>query len=118
MTDLAWKDVMDAAFRYCAVTYPEFSTDEVWLSVKKFYPSIDTAEHRAMAGAVRRAVSAGIIKFKNCPSCGTTKVMTKSIRPEAHGQDSAIYVSRIWVPGAPQIIIRRLGDNVPPHVSR
>ena len=76
-----------------ALTNDTFTTDEVWdeLKVRGF----ETPEHRAMGPVMVKAVKSGLAMIETCGSCGTTKVMTKTERDEAHKMDIPVYRSLV-----------------------
>ena len=80
-----WKVAARETFEHLAQTRREFTSDDVWISLKA--RRIETVEHRAMAGVVRWAEARGLIQL--------TDRMVKSVRPECHSKPTRVYRSRV-----------------------
>lgn len=91
--DPAWKEAALNIVEDLATIHDTFTTDEVWDELR--VRGLDTPEHRAMGPVMLRAARLGICEVETCDSCGTTKVMTKTAREEAHVRDIAVYRSLI-----------------------
>ena len=88
-----WKEAALDIVEDLATFNDTFTTDEVWDELKT--RGLHTPEHRAMGPVMVRAARLGICEPETCNSCGTTKVMTKTARPEAHRMDITVYRSLI-----------------------
>lgn len=58
--DLDWKKIASDAVRDCALTMPEFSTNEVWDKIN--YTGVTTHTNRALGAIMQAAARAGMIK--------------------------------------------------------
>lgn len=88
-----WKAAALRIVEDLALTNDTFTTDEVWdeLKVRGF----STPEHRAMGPVMVRAKNLGLCEIEQCNHCGTSKVMTKTSREEAHMMDIPVYRSLV-----------------------
>lgn len=93
-TRAEWKAAASQIVEDIALTNQTFTTDLVWneLSNRGF----DVDEHRLLGGIMTKAVKDGLVKIEDCNHCGTVKVMTKSLREEAHKMDVAVYRSLVY----------------------
>lgn len=88
-----WKAAALQIVEDLALTNDTFTTDEVWDELKA--RDIRTPEHRAMGPVMVRAAKLGLCEIETCGTCGTTKVMTKTEREEAHKMDIPVYRSLV-----------------------
>lgn len=92
--DPKWKAAAAQIVEDICLTNKTFTTDLVWheLAIR----GLTTHEHRAMGPVMMNAVRAGMCEIETCNHCGTTKVMTKTLREEAHKMDVAVYRSLLF----------------------
>lgn len=82
-----WKDHTMRCIAHCAVTYPTFTTDDVWVLLSDV-PEIGTHEPRALGSMMRAAFKLGWVV--------PTDQYVKSRRPECHARPVKIWASRLY----------------------
>jgi len=83
-----WKEKACDLVNWIAHEKSEFTTDEVWEALERFYPSLSTHEPRAMGAVMRSASRSGIIV--------PTDRTTKTIRPLAHRRPVRVWSSLVY----------------------
>lgn len=58
--DLDWKAIAASAVRHCALTMPEFSTNDVWEVINK--TGVTTHTNRALGAVMQSAARSGMVR--------------------------------------------------------
>lgn len=86
--DPDWKEIAYRAIVWLARVYSEFTTDDVWDAMVRWYPQATTHEPRALGAIMRKAARNGVIE--------KTDRVRESIRPVCHRNPKAVWRSRVY----------------------